>query len=70
MTAITINAAIPLDDDDDIVVLAGMAVGYMRVNPRLRWKKAEYKEAARLAAAQIVRRAVAGKKATVESTIR
>lgn len=45
----------------EMKVLSGMTVGYLRANPRLRWTMREYKEHARVAAAQIVRAALDAK---------
>lgn len=41
-------------EESDVKRLAGLARGYFRENPRVAWKLREYREAARLAAAQIV----------------
>lgn len=47
---------IPLECDEDIRVLAGMASAYYsREDPRKAWKEQEYKEAARLAVSVMIR---------------
>ena len=39
---------------DELKQLANMAHGYLRTNPRVRWKTNEYKEHARVAVQQII----------------